>query len=99
MMARQSEQIAALEDQLANLPAPDLTGLEGRIEDIAAQTGTQISDVADSLSAQISNFDERLTELEKQPNADGQHCRTPRLPLIRKNSTPCALNLWRSRIR
>ena len=70
-LAEQSAQIAALEDQIANIPAPDLSAVQSRIDDLTERTGDQIDNVAQSLSEQISNFDGRLTELEKQPNADG----------------------------
>ena len=71
MMAEQSKQIAALEDQIANVPAPDLGGIQTRIDELGALTADQIDGVAQNLSGQIADFDDRLTELEKQPNADG----------------------------
>ena len=67
----QSEQIAALQEQISNIPAPDLSGVEARIDDLSTQSSEQIELAVVDLTSQIATFDERLTELEKQPNADG----------------------------
>ncbi|WP_281981103.1 hypothetical protein [Thalassorhabdomicrobium marinisediminis] len=70
-VAAQSDRIAALDDRIGNLPPPDLSELEGRLTDLADQTAAQVTEVQEQLSQQAATFEDRLTALEKQPNADG----------------------------
>ncbi|MBU2992349.1 hypothetical protein Q4555_09435 [Octadecabacter sp. 1_MG-2023] len=67
----QAAQIAALEDQIANIPAPDLGGIESQLTELGSQTAAQVSDLSSELTGQITAFEARLDELEKQPNSDG----------------------------
>ncbi|PVA07629.1 hypothetical protein DC363_03075 [Thalassorhabdomicrobium marinisediminis] len=70
-VAAQSDRIAALDDRIGNLPPPDLSDLEGRLTELADQTAAQVTEVQEQLSQQTTTFEDRLTALEKQPNADG----------------------------
>ena len=67
----QAGAIAALDDRIDNMPEPDLSALEGRIGELADAIPSEVASVESSLSEQLAAFDDRLTELEKQPNADG----------------------------
>lgn len=67
----QADQIAALEAQIAAIPAPDMSALETQIADTADATRGQITDLSQILSDQLSALDARLLEVEKRPSADG----------------------------
>ena len=67
----QAASIADLRDRLDSMPEPDLSALDGRIDQLAEAVPAQIDAAESNLSEQLAAFDTRLTELEKQPNADG----------------------------
>ncbi len=56
----QSAAIEALQARLNDLPAPDTSGLEA-----------QIADVSSDLGAQLAGLEDRVAQVERQPNADG----------------------------
>ncbi len=70
-MAAQADQIAALETQLANTPAPDFAPIEGRIESLEGQTTSNLDDLTADIGEQIAALDARILEVEKAPAADG----------------------------
>ncbi|WP_368185630.1 uroporphyrinogen-III synthase [Aestuariibius sp. HNIBRBA575] len=68
LVAAQAEQIAALDSQIADLPAaPDLTGLETA----AQQAGDQIAAVEMQVADGLAVLEQRLADLEKAPSSDG----------------------------
>ncbi len=63
----QTQAIAALRDEIANAPAPDLSGLEAQIADVSAQLDAATASMADQTAA----LEERIGVLERQPLSDG----------------------------
>lgn len=70
-LAAQADQIAQLEAQLADQPAPDLSALEALIEAVRTDTADQIGALEGDLEGQFATIDTRLIEVEKRPNGDG----------------------------
>ncbi len=70
-LAAQSDQIAALQAQLADQPAPDFSPLETQIETIQADVADQIGALEGDLEGQFTAIDARLIDVEKRPNGDG----------------------------
>ena len=70
-LAAQADQIAQLEAQLADQPAPDLSALEAQIEAVRTDTADQIGALEGDLEGQFATIDTRLIEVEKRPNGDG----------------------------
>lgn len=70
-LSAQSDQIAALEAQLAAAPPVDLSGIEAQLAQLGEQTATQTNEISTSFDAAIAALDDRLTEVEKRPGSDG----------------------------
>ncbi|MCF2871519.1 hypothetical protein L0664_10630 [Octadecabacter sp. G9-8] len=70
-VSAQSDQIAALEAQLAEAPSVDLSGIEAEISGLGEQTAAQTSALSDTIDAGLAALDDRLTEVEKRPGSDG----------------------------
>ncbi len=70
-LAAQADQIAALETQIASIPAPDSTSVNAQISDLSDQTAAQLDELSGRLSTQVTDFDDRLAVVEKAPDADG----------------------------
>lgn len=68
LLSAQTDRIAALETQLAALPAPaDLSPLNAALSDVQAALGSGRAETAETLAG----LQVRLDALEKAPNADG----------------------------
>ena len=66
-MQAQTDQLAALEAKLADIPAVDLSGVEAQI----ASVGDQAAALSGAIDTNFADLDARLTEVEKRPGADG----------------------------
>lgn len=68
----QAARIEALEAEIANsAEMPDLAPLEDQIASARTELGSQITGLEDSVEGSFAAIEGRLTELEKQPGADG----------------------------
>ncbi|WP_296418378.1 COG4223 family protein [Pseudooctadecabacter sp.] len=63
----QDDRIAALQDRLDTLPAPDFSALEAQI----AQAAEAANAATSALEGQIGDLADRIDAVERQPNADG----------------------------
>lgn len=70
-LAMQSDQIAALEAELANLPAPDLSAIDAQIAAVVESAVNQIDALSADITGQFESVDARLLEVEKRPGTDG----------------------------
>lgn len=70
-IAEQSDQIAALQAQLADVPTDDLSGLEQQFADEVASSSARVTDLSATVETGLSALDARLVEVEKRPGADG----------------------------
>ena len=71
LIAEQAKAIAALKDDVANLPAPtDIAPLSSQVEGLGA-TLEGVGAGVDELGTQMTTAVERIEELERRPNADG----------------------------
>mgnify|MGYP000212244811 FL=1 len=70
-ISMQAQKIADLEAQIADIPVTDLTSVEAQIAELGTQSSAQANELAAGLADQLAGFDARLSEVEKQPNADG----------------------------
>lgn len=71
LITAQSDQIAALEAQLANAPEVDMSAIEGQIASTAEATSQQVADLTITVTDTFDALDSRLTEVEKRPGTDG----------------------------
>lgn len=70
-IAQQTQDIAALEAQIADIAIRDLSAIEEQIAQITAATTDQMTAVTEDMSARLAVIDDRLVEVEKRPNSDG----------------------------
>lgn len=70
-LAAQSDQIAALETELANLPAPDLSAIDAQIAAVVESAVNQTDALSADITGQFESVDARLLEVEKRPSTDG----------------------------
>ncbi len=67
IVEEQAALIADLQSRLDNLPAPDTTAIEAQVSDVSDKVTGGLEDVA----TQLTDIQERLEQVERQPNADG----------------------------
>ncbi|KAG1713739.1 hypothetical protein GQR58_002206 [Nymphon striatum] len=70
-ISAQAEQIAALQEQLANSATVDLTPMEVQLQTLADEVSAQTSALSTNIETGLAALDERLLEVEKRPGADG----------------------------
>lgn len=71
-IAAQADQIARLEAQIADIPpVVDLTDLRDEIDRSVDTNAASMTELSDTVAAQLAALDERLLEVEKRPSGDG----------------------------